>query len=267
MKYLILSFITALALIRPVAAQIQVSCRVEPQRAVLHEPVIATVRVSNNTGQTITLRDDRPGARLWLSIEQSPGRPIRQTAPFLLGEPMVIPAHQSVTRRINITQSYDLRQTGPYTVRARVDWAGETFMSGNIYLDVVPGLEIDRLTGAAAEDGSGRRLYRLLTLNRERGEHLFLRIDDQEQGLCYGVIHLGRSLRSQGITMQLDASNRINVLHQSGPGRYLHHVVSPNGNVVTRRAYTSDEPGVSLSRGRDGRMIVDGATTSLQDDP
>lgn len=265
-KHLLYAWLICGAMFNPAAAQLQVSCRLEPTRAVQYESVIATVRIQNNTGRIITLQDDTPGARLWMEIEKTPGRTMRQISPVVLGETLTIEPRQSVTHQINISQVYDLRNTGPYTVRARIDWAGESFASGKIYLDVVPGLEMQRMVGPVAPDGTGRRIYRLLSLNRERGEHLFLRIDDEAQGICYGVMHLGRMVRIQNPMMQVDASNNINVLHQAGPGRYVHHVFTPNGDPVRRRAYTSEDPGVSLTESRDGRVIVEGAASSLHDE-
>ncbi len=265
-KHVLVALLIGMGMSTPLMAQLQISCRLEPTRAVQYEPIIAVVRIQNNTGRTVTLQDDTADARLWMEIEKTPGRTMRQISPFVLGEPLVIEPRQTVTQRVNLTQMYDVRNTGPYTVRARVDWGGDAFASGKIFLDVVPGLEMQRMVGPVGPDGTGRRIYRLLSLNRDRGDHLFLRIDDEAQGLCYGVIHLGRMLRIQNPTMQVDAANNINVLHQAGPGRYLHHVFTPNGDQVQRRAYTSDDPGVSLAESRDGRVMVEGAASSMHDD-
>ncbi len=248
-----------------VHAQVEVSCRVEPSRAVMYEPVIAHVRIQNNTGSEITINDSGADGRLWMEIERVPGRPVRQREPRLLAEPMVIPPRESVTRRINISRAYDLRSTGQFNVRARVNWAGRSLASGRAFLDLVPGLERARLTGAAGPEGSQPRLYRLLTLNRDRGEHLFLRVDDEHAGVCYAVVHLGRLVRIQDPKMRIDESNNLTILHQTSPARYLYHVFTPNGKLVNRRLYTSEERGVTLVRSTDGSYIVSGAAASITD--
>ena len=264
-KYRITALACILPLITSAFAQVEITARIEPSRAVLYEPVIATVRIQNHTSQRIILDDHTPGSRIWFNIEQSPGRRVRQRDPVVLGEPLIVEPRQSATRRINISRIYDIRDTGPYNVRARLDWGGESFASGRTFLDVVPGLEITRMVGPASPDGSERRLYRLLSLNRDRGEHLFLRIDDEARRICYAVLHLGRVVRIQEPTMRIDAGNNIHVLHQAGPGRFLHHAFSPSGDQVTRRMYTSEDPGVALEYGRDGAVVVSGAATSLMD--
>ena len=248
-----------------VDAQVEVSLRVQPSRAVMYEPVIAHVRIQNNTGSEITLDDSGADGRLWMEIERVPGRPVRQREPKLLAEPIIIPPHESVTRRINISRAYDLRSTGQFNVRARVNLAGRSLTSGRAFLDLVPGMEVTRLSGAAGPEGSQPRLYRLLTLNRDRGEHLFLRVDDEDAGICYAVVHLGSLVRIQPPKMRIDESNHLTILHQTGPARYLYHVFTPNGQLVQRRLYTSEERGVTLERSANGNYIVSGAAASITD--
>jgi len=250
----------------PTWAQVEVGLRVTPDRAVLHEPIMATVRVVNQTSETIVLRDDTPGQRLWLDIESGPGRTIRPITQAILGTPLEVPPRQSVSRQINITESYDIRVEGPYTVRARLDWNGEAYVSSRAFLDVAPGLEVARLVAAASDAPGDRRLYRLLTLNRDRGDHLFLRIDDQAAQICEAVIHLDRVIRVQPPRMQVDAFHQVHVLHQFGPGRYLHHIFTSSGQMVSRRVFTSEDPGVTLEYGEDGRVMVSGATANLLDE-
>jgi len=266
MRFFIRLVVLFLLMALPVMAQVEVGLRVTPDRAVLHEPIMATIRVVNQTGQTIILRDDTPGQRLWLDIESAPGRTIRPITRAIVGSPLEVPPRQSVSRQINITETYDIRVEGPYTVRARLDWDGEAYVSSRAFLDVAPGLEVARLVAAASDSTGDRRLYRLLTLNRDRGDHLFLRIDDPAAQICEAVLHLDRVIRVQPPRMQVDGAHQIHVLHQFGPGRYLHHVFTPNGQMVSRRVFTSEDPGVSLDYREDGQVVVSGATANMVDE-
>ena len=256
--------LVAFVAVHAAQAQLDISTRVNPDRAILHEPVIAEIRIRNNTAEALTLRDDTPGARLWVDIERGPGRKVRQTAPEILTEPLVIPPRETITHRLNLTRAYDLRQAGAYTVRVRVNALGQAFVATRAFLDIVPGLEYDRRT-VMFPDGRGGRVYRLMTVNRDRGESVLLRIDDVSGGVCYGVIALGRFIRMHPPEMQVDGDFNVATVHQAGPGRYLYHVINPNGRVVTRRAYTSELPGVRLVEGGNGRFVVSGATASIVD--
>ena len=245
-------------------AQLDVSVRVEPARAVLHEPVIAHVRIRNHTAHEIELGDVESSDRFWMEIEQEPGRPVSSRDTPLLSAALVVPAGGTITHRVNLPRHYDLRATGPYTVRAGVAWRGRGFLSSGVYMDVVPGLEMMRAAGPDP-DGSGMRIYRLLTLNRDRGEHLFLRIDDEEGRMCYGTIHLGRLLRLNPPKLIVDAHGHITILHQTAPGRYGYHRFNADGQALLQRVYTSERHGVALELGEDGHYRVTGATSSLHD--
>lgn len=264
MRVYCLALCFAVGLVNGVHAQLEVMVNITPKRAILHEPTIAEIRIRNNTSETLTLRDDTPGSRLWVDIEHGPGRKVRQLAPEILTEPLVIPPRETVTHRINLAYAYDLRQQGAYTVRVRANAMGQAFVATRAFLDVVPGLEYDRRS-VMFPDGSGGRVYRLMTVNRDRGETLLLRVDDASGGVCFGVIALGSFIRMHSPDMQIDAEFNAATVHQAGPGRYLYHVVNPNARVVSRRAYTSEMPGVRLVEGQDGRFVVSGATASIVD--
>lgn len=265
-RLLIFLLISVCACDHVAVAQVQLSVRLEPSRAVQHESVMAHIRIRNNTAREIVLGDSPSPGRLWLDVEQSPGRTMRQVTDRLIPSPLTIPPRQSVNHRINVTSAYDIRYTGPYTVRARVNWQGRSYVSGGAFLEIVPGMEIRELQTSLAADGSGSRSYRLLTLHRNRGDHLFLRVDDLDADICYTVTHLGRLLRTQGPQMEIDGQHNVTILHQTAPSRFFYHVFSPNGEMLRRKIYTSETPaGVSLVVGDGGRFIVQGAASSLQE--
>ncbi len=247
------------------AAQIELSCRLDHSRVVRHEPVVATVRIQNNTAQTLRVSDDPGDVRLRFMIERSPGRLAdRRDAP-VIAEPRVIPPRRSETVRVVLSDAYDLRSTGPYTIRARMDWAGSSFASPAAYLDVVPGYEVTRMAAAAAPDGDAYRAYRILTLNRDRGEHVFLRIDDPSAGMSYGVIYLGRIVRQFRPQLETDDEFNVHVLHQTGPARFAHHTFTPRGRLVQRTFYSGEGAGVRFEVTPDGGVQVHGATASFSD--
>ncbi len=245
-----------------VEAQVEVSIRLVHNRTVQHEPVVLEVRVQNDQAQPIVLGGDVATARLWLEVEQSPGRMLRPQDTEVVKTEWVIPPRSSDRRRFFLSRVHDLRNMGPYSVWARLEAGGRHFQSNRAFLDVVPGLELKQVVGAAGPGDAGQRVYRLMTLNRERGEHLLLRIDDADRNVCYAVIHLGRLLRVYSPQMRVDEHRQITVLHQAGPGRFFYQVFTPNGREVVRRVYISEEPGVRLVPGEGGRYIVAGATSS-----
>lgn len=243
-------------------SQVEVSVRLEHVRTIRYEPVVIDVRLRNNSGRELVLGGAEPNVQLWLEAERGPGRLLRAQDPDLVQTPWVIPPGETGRRRFRASRIYDLRALGSYTMWLRMEMAGRSFMSNRVFLDVVPGLEIDRTVGEVAPGADEQRVYRLMTLNRERGEQIFLRIDDEDRNICYAVIHLGRLVRVYDPQMRVDGRRRITLLHQAAPGRYFYQVFTPNGEEVTRRVYLSENPGVRLVATDDGRYIVSGATSS-----
>lgn len=246
-------------------AQIELTCRLEHSRVVQHESVRATVRIQNNTPHALRVSEQPGDVRLLFNIERSPGRLATRREVPLLEETLVIPPRRSETVQVILNEAYDVRSTGPYTIRARVDWQGTSFLSPGAFLDVVPGFELNRITAAASSDGSAYRTYRVLSLNRDRGEHVFLRIDDPSAGMTYGVIYLGRVVRQFKPRLDADGNFNVHVLHQSGPARFAHHVFTPNGRLVNRRFYTSDAGGVAFEQAPDGSISITGAAASFSE--
>ena len=76
------------------------------------------------------------------------------------------------------------------------------------------------------------RSYTLRTLNRDRREVVFLRINDDDRGMCYGVFELGAIVRMFEPKLQMDEVGNIHVLHQSGPWQFTHSVFTPHGDPV-----------------------------------
>jgi hypothetical protein len=107
--------------------------------------------------------------------------------------------------------------------------------------------------------GGGRFTYQLRSLARDREDHLFLRVDDDANSLCYGVFDLGSVLRVVDPVMRSDGRGRVHVLHQSAPTRFTHSVFEPDGQPVSSQFWTGRSSGVALQLTEDGDIIVTGA--------
>ena len=126
------------------------------------------------------------------------------------------------------------------------------------FLDVLPGLEIARLSAGVPAEPDATRLYTLRTLNRDRVEVMFLRIDDDDRGVCYGVFELGRIVRLYEPKLQVDETGNVHILHQSGPWQFTHSVFTPRGEPVLQEVYSGEGSAIGLKRGEGGQLAVDG---------
>ncbi len=238
--------------------QIEVSCRLDHTRVLQYEPILATVEVVNNTMQSLVLSDRRGNAALGFEIEQIPGVPIPTTGQGTGLASESIPPGGTLREKVNLLTGYVFQESGPYTIRARLDWGGKQFLSSKLFLDVAPGLIIGELTAGVPADPAATRTYTLRTLNRDQGERVFLRIDDEDAGRCYGVIDLGQIVRLVKPTMQVDGQGNIHVLHQAGPYQFTHSAFTPDGMRVGQDVYTSDGKSIQMGKAGGGTVAVEG---------
>ncbi len=129
---------------------------------------------------------------------------------------------------------YDLRGTGPYTVRARLDWKNKSYISSTRYLDIVPGLELNRLI-TDGPGGVSLRCFSLRSLYRERRTHLFVRIEDKDNGICYGLYDLGKLLRVGKPEIGLNGDGNVEIRHQSAPEQFTRTTLSLDGKVIDQQ--------------------------------
>jgi hypothetical protein len=244
----------------PAFAQLKLGCRLTPSTAMLYEPVTAEITIQNDTGADI---DSSTGGNLRVSFEirDQVGTAIRRIAGSPVELPLRVPAAQTLTFNESLSRQYDLGRPGAYTIQLRVEWGEYVFKAENRYLDVVPGIEITRLTAGAA---GGTRSYTLSFLNRDKHDRLFLRIDDETRS--YGVFDLGRLVRMTPPEMRADAGGRLHILHQSAPQRFTYSVFSPDGQMVEQKTFGDPTTRVTMKAGSDGAIDVEEVAVQSQSD-
>lgn len=239
-------------------AQVDLACKLKHDRTIQYEPVMVHVQLINNTGRPIDLADTDSDADFRFDIEQIPGITIPQTRPLVFtGSALVLPRGK-LDVSVELLSSYDLRQTGPYTLTARLDIGDKTISSAKMFLDVVPGFEISRIGTAVPDNPAASRTYILKTLHRERSERLFVRIDDEETDKSMGVLELGSIVRLFTPVTLVDTECQLHVLHQSGPDRFIHSVVTPEGKPVIREPYASEISTIRMEENEDGQVVIKG---------
>jgi hypothetical protein len=259
MRRLIPSVLLASALCAASArGQIDVRCTIAYPRVLQFEPIVATLRIDNHMGEPIELSGSGPDARVSFDVEESPGVLVEPSDVPVLPKPVRIQPQDAAEAKVNLLSAYRISHAGPYTITARVRWGGKVFISPRVFLDVLPGLEIEKMV-SGMPGGQGMRTYTLRTLSRDRSERVFLRIEDEDRNTCYGVYDLGRIVRLFKPRLAVDGLGHIHVLHQSGPWQYTHTEFTADGRPVNQELYSSQGATVRMDRGEDGVVSVDGA--------
>jgi hypothetical protein len=270
MKKLILAAVGCAIAAVPALAQIDMKIRLQNGRTVLFEPVVVNLDIINNTGEVLDFSGAIPTAHLAFDVEQSPGVLVPTTGVPLFGSALTIKPGDTFSGKVNLQASYKITETGPYLITTRVEWGGKVFVSPKLFLDVLPGLEISKLVAGIPEDPGTVRNYTLRTLNRDRKEMVFLRINDEDRGICYGVFELGAIVRLFEPKMQTDEVGNIHVLYQSGPWQFMHSAFTPYGDPVVQEIYSGDGSVMELKRAEGGLIAVQGGhlyTPSQESEP
>ncbi len=239
MKRGLLALCAMLSWLAAAQAQVEFRCRIVNSRVLQFESIPVEVMIANNSGRSLTL-DARGGdARLLFDVESSPGVLVMPTGVPLVTNRITVRHAENTRFVVDLLPSYGISSTGPYSITARLELGDKVFVGAKMYVDVLPGLEIARLAGGVPGLAGSTRVYSLRTLNRDRSERVFLRIQD-DSGQCHGVLDLGRIVRVYQPVLHIDEEGNVQVLHQNGPGSFVRHVVTPYGRIVSQEAYTSD---------------------------
>jgi len=253
--------VSALLTVTSAQAQVQFSFALPHAQVLQHEvlPVIVTVR---NSGTTALKARGEDAFVLGFEITDPDGVRKKMRSGAAPWVPPVIEPGREVTFTNDLQGLFHLERPEALAVAARLQAHGRTYATAKNFVEIQPGLELARITVPAA-DGS-TRVAGLRVMNRQQRDRLFLRLDDESAGLCYGVIELGRYIRVGQPTLEVDGQGRVHILHLSGPNQFTHSVYTLNGDRVLQRTVTGDTSSVRLAPDAEQgfRLTGEGASPS-----
>jgi hypothetical protein len=239
----------------PAFGQLNLVTRLEHTTFLLYEPLAITLDLENAGARTLVLDGPEQNAELSFQVRDGEGHHILPHESIELPGPWKIEPGRRQTNRVDLLDFYDLERQGSYSIQAVVRWGSHEFAGKKLFIDMVPGLELQRMLVVPPGNPDALLTFGLRKLSRSGGEHLFLRIDDEDENLCYGVINLGRVIQMYKPELRADAQGRVHVLHQSGPSQYTHSVVSADGQPVSRKIHlATGSP--RLVEQPDGQLVV-----------
>src|SRR4051812_44678333 len=207
-------------------AQIQVDLSFKRLQYIAHEPVLATVKIANNSGRDIDLRDD--GGQHWFGFEVTAGEG-RLLAPLAeTEEPLLhIESGKTVTRKVNLTPLFPVHDFGTYHVRANVYFPdlNKFFYSSTKVFQVGDGRTIWQKTVGVPDGSPGAgdiRTYSLLTNRFVDHTSLYVRVESRDRGVVYTTYSLGRLLSGDEPQAEIDRANQLHVLHCAAPRNWAY---------------------------------------------
>ena len=239
-------------------AQIQVDLKFKRLQYIAYEPVIATVRITNLAGRDIELRDDNDQHWYGFEVTANDGRLL---APLvqLPEAPLQIAAGTSVTRKIDLTERFQVGDPGVYHVRANVYFAdlNKYFYARAKVFEVTTARPIwQKTVGVPGSDEV--RTYSLMTNRFSDHTSLYVRVEDKSRGLVFSTYSLGRVIAFDEPHAEIDRENRLHVLQCAAPRLWAYSVVGLDGKLLQRADYAQTRNAPHLRRLEDGRVAVAG---------
>jgi hypothetical protein len=244
------------------AAQIQVELKFPRLQYIAHEPVVATLTITNLVGRDVDLRDG--GSQPWFGFEVTgnEGQSIPQIS-NVSTEPLVVAAGKRVTRKINLTPLYGVHDFGTYRVRAHIYFAdlNKFFYSPTQVFEVTDAHAVwQKTVGVPPEAGvSGNgRTYSLLTNRFRDHASLYVRVEDKDAGMVYATYSLGHVIAFDQPQAELDLSNQLHVLYCAAPRTWSYARVGLNGELLSRASFAETKTRPRLVHSPEGVIKVAG---------
>ncbi len=245
-------------------AQVVVELSIKRTLYIAYEPLLATVRITNLSGNSLLLADVEGKKWFGFQIMASDGRPIPPMDPNYEVQPVKIGAGESISRTVNLTQLYPLGDFGSYHVRAMIYVAelSNYFSSEPHTIEISEGRLIwEQIVGVPGRAGieNSSRTITLLSQRLTNRTDLYLRIQDKQNGIVYCTHRLGDYIIFGKPEIMLDSTNTIHVLQNTLPKEFVYSKVGLDGKILERVSYNTvgiDQP--HLHHLEDGNVVVTG---------
>jgi hypothetical protein len=243
-------------------AQIQVELKFPRVQYIAYEPVIANLTITNLAGRDVELRDN--GSQTWFGFEVAgnEGRSLPQIS-NVGTEPIRVAAGQRVTRKINLTPLYGVRDLGTYRVRAHIYFAdlNKFCYSATKVFEITDARPIwQKTVGVPPEESaSGNvRTYSLMTNRFPDHTSLYVRVEDKDAGMVYATYSLGQVIAFDQPQAEFDRSNQLHVLYCAAPRKWSYARVGLNGKLLSRASFSETKTRPRLVHSQDGVIKVAG---------
>lgn len=243
-------------------AQVRVDIAFKRKLYLLYEPMIATVTIDNLSGRPLLLENTDSHPWFGFDITTEDGRIIAPINPKYDLAPAALGPGEKLTRAVNLTPLFPLRDFGLYRVKGKVfvEAFNRFFSSPPLTVEITDGRPIwEEVVGVPGSDGASElRTITLLSHMLPRSTRLYVRIEDKENGKIYATHQLGPFLSFGKPEVVLDARNEIHILQNSSPKHFLYTHLGLNGEVLAQSAYMEGKSRPALGKKNDGSVVVVG---------
>ena|SRR5215831_4154288 len=249
-------------------AQILVELKFKRFQYVAHEPVTATVKITNLAGRDIELANGKGERWFDFEVNADPGRLLAPITQDVSEAPLHLGSGKTVTRKFNLAAAFPVQDLGVYHVRANVYLAdlNRFFYSNAKVFHVTDARPIwQRAVGVpeGIPGASESRTYVLLSHHFPEYTSLYVRVEDKERGIVYATYSLGHLMAFEEPQTQLDRANQLHVLHCTAPRTWSYSHIGLNGELLGHSSFMETRTRPRLRQRSDGVVAVRGGRLDL----
>lgn len=259
-----LLFLAFLAIAATAHAQLSVDLAIKRRLFIAHEPVIATVTITNLTGRDVQLADTPEMQWFAFQVTGAGERIFPPRNPNYALEPLEIKAGAQMRRTVNLNELYEIGDFGIYRVRASIFFADykKFFSSRPITIELTEGRRMwSQIVGVPDGAPDGGRFRKFSLLAHQQGDYsvLYVRVEDRDDGTVYCTRELGRLIEGQPPMAEFDIANNLYILQLTGQREYLLSKIGLGGEYLGGTKYTAPKTRAYFRRLADGQLQIVGA--------
>ena len=265
LRFLLLLPFALCMLLSTAQAQLQVGMQIKRRLFVQYEPIVATVFIRNLSGRDIPLMDQDNKQWFGFSIYEGGERPLVAYNPDYQTEPIIIPAGETIQRKVVLNHMYPVNSLGSYRIKAQIYFAAldQYFESPPFTVEITTGRAISEQTVGVPEGlpGAGElRRYTVMTFRRTDHNYIYVKVENPDNGAVFCCQPIGRLITAVGAEpeIKLDRDNQLHILHLTGPKMFRHTMVSLNGELLGQETYMAAPMRPTLRVAKSGDMVVVG---------
>ncbi|MCL2103589.1 MAG: hypothetical protein FWH21_00820 [Kiritimatiellaeota bacterium] len=251
MKKYITVVVAILAMVNQVFAQqrIEVSLTLAYNMFIIGEPVLVQARVTNLMRDPLELGDDASETFL---IEVCKDNRYSEIAPAT-DKPFLprrlLASGGTFEHRLEVDKWFPLYDSGRYLIRAVIVHNNVRYESALKSFDIVPGIVLKEGLQMFAFRKHLQRNFKLVHWTRGQSKHLFLRVEDEPDGLVWDTIDLGELYQDEEPKLDIAPNGEVSVFHRANASHFLRTVIwSLQDSVEIAERNILMNPGVAASQ-------------------
>jgi hypothetical protein len=249
------------ALTAAASAQMSVNLQMSQSQFLAGEAVLVVVTITNHTGGDLFLANSGRSPWLNMVVRRANGEPAAAVGRTDFGA-VKIATGQSMSKTIDISGLYNLREPGSYSVAAVVQDAstGNGYTSNRLLFSCTNvRADWSQKVGVPGQSGKVHE-YRVMNFTSGTRSMIYVQVVDDKRGVSLQTLNLGQALLFRKPQAAVDKSQNLHLLYLATPEFYIHARVDVNGRFLGRELHKRGASGdPSLMTFADGSVKVAGS--------